>query len=185
MQSHLFKNSHRPNDSRQTRLKISLYFSVCYKSRVLLFFFFFLHLCKCPDSIHLGFVFTVSLQDQGRFLLLRREPGQEGSASPSPGWTQPGAGSTGLYPSPRLLRLCSHSPRGCPSLPTLISVFKGREGEPKGPRPARCLGRARQPLPSPGCSEGLGQGCCPAWTTMGLGQGGPGCTRSPCGDLGL
>lgn len=66
------KNSHRPNDTRQTRLKISLYFfSVCYKSRVL-----FLHRRKCPDLVHRGFVFTVSLQDQGRFLLLRREPGQ-------------------------------------------------------------------------------------------------------------
>lgn len=36
----------------------------------------FLHRRKCPDLVHRGFVFTVSLQDQGRFLLLRREPGQ-------------------------------------------------------------------------------------------------------------
>lgn len=120
----MFKNSHRPNDSRQTRLKISLYFSVIKAG------FCILHLCKCPDSVHLGFVFTVSLQDQGLFLLLRREPGQKGwrcLAFP-PGWTQPGAGSTGLYPSPRLLRVCADSPRGCPSPPTLISVSRvGKE----------------------------------------------------------
>lgn len=52
---------------------------LCYKSRVLLV----LHLCKRPDSVHLGVVFTVSLQDQGRFLLLHQAPGL-GQPSPYP-----------------------------------------------------------------------------------------------------
>lgn len=121
--------------------------------------------------------------------MLRREPGQEGrrclALAFPPGWTQPGAGSAGLYPSPRLLRVCTDSPRGCPSLPTLISVSRvGKENQEVGD----ALGASAvlgSPCPALGAGEGLGQGCFPPWTTTGLWQGWPGCTLSPCGDLGL
>lgn len=148
----MFKNSHRPNDSRQTCLKTSLYFSVCYKSRGL----GFLHLCKCPDSIHLGFVFTVSLQDQGQFLLLHQEPGQEGeqhrsSAAPArPPCPNPALFSTGP-PLPTLLKIFVDSVRDHHSPATLIPVSRvGNE----------------------------------PWTTMGFGQGCSGYTLSSWGDLG-
>lgn len=77
------ETSQRPNDSRQAGLKTSLYFSICYKSRVL-----FLHRHECPDLVHRGFVFTVSLQDQGRVLLLCREAGLGLPAPPHPSPSQ-------------------------------------------------------------------------------------------------
>lgn len=91
--------------------------------------------------------------------MLRREPGQEGRrclAFP-PGWTQPGAGSTGPYPSPRLLRVCTDSPRGSPALPTLISVSRvGKENhELRDPLGALAV------LGSPWVQVGSGPGLLP------------------------
>lgn len=100
-----------------------------------------------------------------------------------PAWTQPGAGSTGLYPSPRLLRVCSGSPRCCPSLPTLIWVSGVGKENHEVRDPLGALAVPGSPCLALGAGEGLGQGCSPPWT--GMGQGWPGCTLSPCGDLGL
>lgn len=69
-----------------------------------------------------------------------------------PGWTQPGAGSTGLYPSPRLLRVCPDSPRGCPSPPTLISLSRVGKEEPP---PLGALAALSSPLGQMGVWPGL------------------------------
>lgn len=65
----LLKPANTQTTAGQAGLKTSFYFSVCYKSRVL-----FLHRHECPDLVHRGFVFTVSLQDQGQVLLLCLTP---------------------------------------------------------------------------------------------------------------
>lgn len=121
-----FKNSFHPNDSRQTRLKTSLYFSV----------------------IKAGFCwFYISVSVQARYILglfsqyLCKTKDYSycctrhwGSGSPrlTPcHWTQPCSLLCPLnrsIPPQTLLHFAIDSPRGCPALATLISALRvGKE----------------------------------------------------------
>lgn len=159
--SRSFKNSHRPKPLQADMFENFTLF-LFYKSRVLVLVvvFFFLHLCKCPDSVHLSFIFTVSLQDQGRFLLLHQEPGQEGrrcrglgsSRLPPPSLLDPAllssAAAQQVYPSPTPLNIFLDSPRRCPSLATLVSVSRvGNENRTVRDAVPVALDGVCQPLP--------------------------------------
>ncbi|XP_026716076.1 uncharacterized protein LOC113486414 [Athene cunicularia] len=125
-------------------------------------------------SLHLGMT-SVSLQDQGRFLLLCQEPGQEGRRRGgwgSPGLTPPprdpallsAAPAQQVYPSPTLLCIWVDSPRGCPSPATLVSVSRvGNENQMVHEVLLGCLlALAHCWLGGEGTGEGLGQGSLPA-----------------------